>query len=68
MHLIFFFLHIISLLVPYTYVSIELIDLILLSSFELKAFFLISSVKTLCLSVLDLWCVFDITLLFMNSV
>ena len=68
MHLIFFFLHIISLLVPYTYVSIKLIDLILLSSFELKAFFLISSVKTLCLSVLDLWCVFDITLLFMNSV
>ena len=57
-----------SLLVPYVYVSIESIDCILLSSFELKAILLISSVKTLCLSLLNLCCVFDIDLLFlMNS-
>ena len=57
-----------SLLVPYAYVSIESIDCILLSSFELKAILLISSVKTLCLSLLNLCCVFDIDLLFlMNS-
>ena len=38
-----------SLLVPYAYVSIESVDLILLSSFKLNAILLISSVKT-CLS------------------
>ena len=32
---------------PYAHVSIELIDFILLSSFELKAILLLSSVKTL---------------------
>ena len=36
-----------SLLVPYAYVSIESIDCILLSSFELKAILLNSSAKTL---------------------
>ena len=38
-----------SLLVPNAYVSIESIDCILLSSFELKAILLIYSDKTLCL-------------------
>ena len=56
------------MLVPYAYVSIESIDYILLSLFELKAILLISSVKTLCLSLLNLFCVFNINLLlFMNS-
>ena len=52
------------LLVLYAYVSIESIDCILLSSFELKAILLISSVKTLCLSLLKLCCIFNIDLLF----
>ena len=52
--LIFFFLHMRSLLVPYACVSIELIDCILLSSFELRWILIISSVKTLCLSLLNL--------------
>ena len=41
-----------SLLDPYAYLSIESIDFFLLSPFELKAILLISSVKTLCLSLL----------------
>ena len=45
--LIFSFINIRSFLVPYAYVSIESIDHILLSLFELKAILLISSVKTL---------------------
>ena len=53
-----------SLLIPYTYVSVKSINCILLSSFELKAILLISSVKTLCLSLLNLCCVFNIILLF----
>ena len=53
-----------SLLVPHAYVSIESIDSILLSSFELKAILLISSVKTLCLSLLNLCCILNIDLLF----
>ena len=40
------------------YVSIESIDCIFLSSFELNAILLISSVKTLCLSLLNFCCVF----------
>ena len=54
-----------SLFVPYAYVSIKSTDCILLSSFELKAILLISSVKTLCLSLLNLRCVFNIDLLFL---
>ena len=53
-----------SLLIPYAYVSIESIDFILLSSFELKAILLISSVKTFCVSLLNLFCIFIIDLLF----
>ena len=53
-----------SLIVPYAYVYIESIDCILLSSFELKAILLVSSVKTLCLSLLNLCCIFNIDLLF----
>ena len=57
-----------SLNVPYIYVSIKSIYYILLSSFERKAVLLISSVKTLCLSLLNLCCAFNINLLFfMNS-
>ena len=54
------------LLVPYAYVSIESIDCILLSSFELKAILLIYSVKTLCLSLLNLCCVFNISFYFLR--
>ena len=50
-------------LVPYAYTSIESIDCILLSSFELKAILLISSVETLCLSLLNFCCIFNIDLL-----
>ena len=68
LRLIFSFLHIRPLVVPYAYVSIEPIHCIILSSFELKAILLISSVKRLCLSLLSLCCVFSISLLFfMNS-
>ena len=56
------FIHTRSLLVPYAYVSIETIDCILLSSFELKSILLISSVK-ICLSLLNLCWVFNIDLL-----
>ena len=56
-----------TLLVSYAYVSIESIDCILLSSFEHNAILLISSVKALCLSLLNLRRVFNIDLLlFMN--
>ena len=49
-------------------VSVESIDCILLSSLELKAILLISSVKTLCLSLLNLCCIFNIDLsFFINS-
>ena len=56
-----------SLLVPYAHVFIESIDWILLSSFELNAILLISSVKTLCLSLLNLYFVFNIDLLFLMN-
>ena len=56
-----------SLLVPCTYVSIESIDCILLSSFGFRATLLISSVKTLCLLLLDLFCIWNIDLLFFIS-
>ena len=58
-----------TLPVPYTYVSIKSIACILLSLFELKAILLISSVKTLCLSLLNLCCICNISsLFFVNSV
>ena len=56
-----------SLLVPCTYVSVESIDCILLSSFEFRAILLISSVKTLCLLLLNLFCILNIDLLFFIS-
>ena len=43
------------------------VNCILLSSFELKAILLISSVKTLCVSLLNLCWVFNISLFFINS-
>ena len=66
LHLISSFLHTRSVLVPVAYVSIKSIDYILSSSFELKDILLISSVKTLCLSLLNLFCAFDISF-FTNS-
>ena len=49
------------------HVSIKSIDCILLSSSELKAILLITSVQTICFSFLNLCCVFDISLFFLNS-
>ena len=49
-----------SVTVSYGYVSIESIDWTLLSSSELKAILLISLLKTLCFSILNLCCVFNI--------
>ena len=46
------------------HVFIKSIDCILLSSFEIKRILLISSVKTLYLSLLNLCCVFNINWLF----
>ena len=65
LHLITSFCFIRSFLVPYSYVSIESSDYILLSSFERKTILLISSIKTLCLSLLKLFCVFNFDLLFL---
>ena len=67
-HLISSFLCIISLFVPYAFISIETIDCILLSSLAVNAILLTTSVSTLCFSLLNLCCYFDINLLlFMNS-
>ena len=49
-----------SLLVPYAFVSIGSIYCIILSSFELEVILLISSLKLLCLSLLNLGCVCNI--------
>ena len=66
--IIFFFLHTRSLLVPLAHASFESIDCILLSSLELKSILLICSVKIFCVSLLNLYCVFNISSLFlMNS-
>ena len=67
LHLISSFLHTKPLFIPYAYVSIESNECILLSSFELKGILLISTVKTLCLSLLDLCCVFNISSLFFTN-
>ena len=64
LHLISSFLHTRSSLFLYVYVSIESISCILLSSFELEAILSISSVKSLCFSLLNLCCVFSISLFF----
>ena len=64
LHLISLFLLTRSLLVPYVYVSMESVDCILLSSFELKAILLTSSVKILCFSLLNMCCLFNISLFF----
>ena len=60
LHIVSSFLHTRSLLVPCSYVSIESIDRILLSSSELRAVLLISSVKTLCPSLLNRYCFFNL--------
>ena len=68
LHLISSFSLIRFLPFPYAYVSIKSNDCILLTLFKLQAILLISSVKVLCLSLLNLCCVFNIDLLFlMNS-
>ena len=59
LHLISSFSHTRSLLVPFAYVSIELIDCILLSSLALNVM-LTSSVNTVCFSLLYLYCDFNI--------
>ena len=68
LRLIFSFLHIRSLFAPYVYVSIKSVDCIVLSAFELKAMLLIFSVKTLCLSFSNIFCVFNISLLFLRII
>ena len=67
LHLISPFLHTRSFLVPYAYVSIESIDCTLLLSFKVKAILLIFSIKTLCLSLLNLCFVFNVNLLFFRN-
>ena len=67
LRLFFSFLHIKSLLVSYAHHSIKSIDPILLSSFDIKAILLISSVKTFCLSLSNLCCVFNISPLFFTN-
>ena len=52
----------------FLYVSIESIDCIFLSSFEVKTILLISSLKALCLSLLNLCCAFDTDLLFLMNI
>ena len=59
-----FYIPEICLFHTHMHVSTESIDCILLSSFELKAMLLISSVNTLCFLLLNLCCVFNISLLF----
>ena len=53
-----------SLLIPYKYVFIKAINCILLSAFEFQAILLIFPVKSLCLSLLKLFLVFNISLMF----
>ena len=65
LRLIFSFFHRSSLFIPCAYVSTESIDYVLLSSFELNSILLISSVKTLCISLLNLCC-FNTILFFMS--
>ena len=57
LYLISSFLHTKSLRVPCAYVSSESIVRIILSSFELKAILLTSSVKMLCFLLLNI-CIF----------
>ena len=59
-----FFLDSRSLFVLYAYVSIESIDYFLFSSFKLKTILVISSLKTLCFSLLNLCFVFRISIFF----
>ena len=54
------------LTVPYVYVSIESINYILLSLFELNAILLISSLKTLRLLLVNLCCGFSIYFCFLR--
>ena len=60
LHLISSFSFTRSMFVPYAYVSIESIGCITLSPFGFNIILLISSVKKLCLSLLNLCCVFNI--------
>ena len=66
LYLISFFSFTRSLLVPYVYVSIESVDCILLTLFELKAILSVSSVKTCCL-LLNPCYVFNIDILFFRN-
>ena len=67
-HLISTFLFIRSLLLPYAYVPIASTDYISLSSLAFNAIFSSSSVNTLCFSLVNPCCDFNINLLlFINS-
>ena len=52
------------LFIPYVYFSLKSVDYIPLSSFEFKTILFISSVRTPSLSLLNLFCVSNINLLF----
>ena len=67
LHLISSFSFIKYLFVPYAYLSIEWIDCILLPLLELKAILLFSSVKPLCHSLLNLYCVCNINWMVFNN-
>ena len=56
--------HLLDIWLFHMHVSIKSFDCILLSSFEFKAILLISSVKVLRFSLLNLCCIFNIDLLF----
>ena len=62
--LIFSFSDTSSLFLPYAYVSIELVDFIILLSLGLNAILLPSSVRRLCFSLLNIFVDFNINLLY----
>ena len=53
-----------SLFVPYAYVSVESMDCVLLSSLAINLILLTPSINTLCFSLLNLCCDFNINQLF----
>ena len=60
----FFCSYILDLCLFHMHMHIESVDYIILSSLELLAILLTTSVKTLCLSLLNICCVFNIGLFF----
>ena len=68
LHLISSFLNTRSLLVLYAHVSTELIDCIPLPSIELTGILSVSSLETLCLSLRNVCCIFNIIVLYFINV